>query len=65
LQFEHLFQPFNRLGAELSGTEGSGMGLHVSRRFVELMGGRIIIDSAQGLGTTVSLMLNRPPAAEG
>jgi two-component system, cell cycle sensor histidine kinase PleC len=61
-QLEGLFQPFNRLGAEATGIEGSGMGLFVSRRFVEMMGGRIDISSAPGRGTTVSLLLNRPPS---
>jgi len=55
-----LFQPFNRLGAEATGIEGSGMGLFVSRRFVELMGGHIEIDSALGVGTTVRVCLNVP-----
>jgi two-component system, cell cycle sensor histidine kinase PleC len=58
-----LFQPFNRLGAEASGIEGAGMGLFVSRRFVELMGGRIDVDSRPGQGTTFSVRLNAAPAA--
>ena len=61
-QLAALFQPFNRLGAEASGIEGSGMGLFVSRRFVELMGGRISVDSHSGEGTTVRVHLNVPPA---
>ncbi len=61
-QLASLFQPFNRLGAEASGIEGSGMGLFVSRRFVELMGGRISVDSRPGQGTTFCVRLNAPPA---
>jgi signal transduction histidine kinase len=36
-----LFQPFSRLGQEGSGVEGAGLGLAISRRLVELMGGTI------------------------
>ena len=61
LQMAGLFQPFNRLGAEASGIEGTGMGLFVSRRFIELMGGSIIAVSSQpGQGTRVLLQLNAP-----
>jgi signal transduction histidine kinase len=57
-QLANLFQPFNRLGAEGSGVEGSGMGLFVTRRFVDLMGGAIDVDSSPGVGTTVTVRLN-------
>ncbi len=60
-QQAELFQPFNRVGAERSGIEGSGMGLFVSRRFVELMGGQIGVRSAPGQGTTMTVRL-RPAA---
>ena len=59
-QQAQLFQPFNRAGAEASGIEGTGMGLFVCRRFVELMGGRIELKSAPGVGTTVLVRLNAP-----
>jgi signal transduction histidine kinase len=61
-QQAQLFQPFNRLGAEASGIEGTGMGLFVSRRFVELMGGSIAVDSAPGQGCRFTVHLNAPPA---
>ncbi len=56
-----LFQPFSRAGAEASGIEGSGMGLFVSRRFVELMGGQIRLASTPGEGTTVTVRLRPAP----
>ncbi len=59
-QLAGLFQPFDRLGAEGSGIEGSGMGLFVSRRFIELMGGHIEVESQVGHGTTVRLHLAMP-----
>ena len=40
-QLAELFQPFNRLGRERSGTEGTGIGLVISQRLAELMGGAL------------------------
>jgi CheY-like chemotaxis protein len=46
-----LFQPFNRLGRESSSTEGTGIGLVVSKRLIELMGGVIGVESRVGIGS--------------
>jgi CheY-like chemotaxis protein len=46
-----LFQPFNRLGQERSTEEGTGIGLVMSKRVVELMGGVIGVDSTVGVGS--------------
>jgi PAS domain S-box-containing protein len=46
-----LFQPFNRLGQEASGEEGTGIGLMVTKRLVELMGGAIGVTSTVGEGS--------------
>ena len=46
-----LFQPFNRLGQEGSAEEGTGIGLVVTKRLVELMGGAIGVTSSVGVGS--------------
>lgn len=46
-----VFQPFNRLGAELGNIEGSGVGLVITKQLVSHMGGRIDFTSKQGEGS--------------
>ncbi len=46
-----LFQPFQRLGAERTATEGSGIGLVISKKLVEAMQGCIGFDSEEGVGS--------------
>jgi CheY-like chemotaxis protein len=50
-QVAGLFQPFNRLGQEAGTQEGTGIGLVVTRRLVELMGGEIGVTSSPGVGS--------------
>jgi signal transduction histidine kinase/ActR/RegA family two-component response regulator len=50
-QLLQLFQPFNRLGKETGAEEGTGIGLVVTKRLVELMGGTIGADSTVGVGS--------------
>jgi signal transduction histidine kinase/CheY-like chemotaxis protein len=63
-QLESLFQPFNRLGQENGGEEGTGIGLVVTRRLVELMGGAIGVSSRVGVGSVfwIELPLTEPHA---
>jgi PAS domain S-box-containing protein len=61
-----LFQPFNRLGKENGPEQGTGIGLVVSKRAVEMMGGAIGVQSVVGKGSTfwVELKLaSHPPLA--
>src|SRR5258708_26861981 len=46
-----LFQPFNRLGQESGAQEGTGIGLVVTKRLVELMGGSMGVTSESGTGS--------------
>jgi PAS domain S-box-containing protein len=56
-QMTSLFQPFNRLGRELTGTEGTGIGLVISQRLAELMGGELKAASHVGQGSSFILRL--------
>ena len=50
-QLTQLFQPFNRLGQESNAEEGTGIGLVVTKRLVELMGGVIGVESSVNVGS--------------
>ena len=56
-QMDELFRPFNRLGRERTALQGTGIGLVISRRLAELMGGSIRVKSVPGEGSSFILKL--------
>jgi signal transduction histidine kinase/DNA-binding response OmpR family regulator len=64
-RLEGLFEPFDRLGAEHTGVEGTGLGLALSKRLVEAMGGSIEASSEPGHGSTFVVELASAAAPDG
>ncbi len=63
-QMAELFQPFNRLGRERSAQEGTGIGLVISQRLAELMGGSLRARSVTGQGSMFILSLPMVDSAD-
>ena len=64
-QLDELFQPYNRLGRERTAVEGTGIGLVISRRLAELMGGSLRAQSVAGEGSNFILTLPRAHGGDG
>jgi hypothetical protein len=62
-QLSQLFQPFNRLGADHRGIEGTGLGLVIAKQLVEAMNGSIDAESTVGVGSVFTVNLRRTGAA--
>jgi signal transduction histidine kinase len=58
-RMDKLFQPFERLGAELGSVEGTGIGLALCRQLAELMGAPLGVDSSPGVGSVFWIDLRR------
>lgn len=58
---QHLFERFFR-AKNASSIRGTGLGLHIVTRYLELMGGRISVDSKLDEGTTVTIYVPQPGA---
>jgi PAS domain S-box-containing protein len=64
-QLAGIFEPFERLGAELSEVEGTGLGLALAKRLLEAMGGSIAVASEPGRGSTFTIELQASEAPDG
>lgn len=60
---DRLFEPFDRLGAEHSGVEGTGVGLTLTKHLVEQMAGTVEVRSVVGTGSVFVVELAAAPAA--
>ena len=54
---EYIFEPFNRLGAENSAIEGTGIGLSITKQLMDLMNGSITLTSTKGVGSCFTIEL--------
>jgi signal transduction histidine kinase/CheY-like chemotaxis protein len=59
-QLAHAFEPFNRLGIESKGIEGTGIGLAIVKANVERMGGSVHVQSTPGAGSVFEVRLPCP-----
>lgn len=56
---EHLFRPFSQEDLEIGRTyEGNGLGLALTKRYVEKMGGSLLVDSIKGVGSTFTFTVS-------
>ena len=60
-QLGHLFEKYNRLGAEHSGCKGTGLGLVICRELLDMMEGRLSLKSVEGTGSSVHIRLRSCP----
>ena len=63
--WEHVFEEFRQTGAGRAQSEGTGLGLPLAKRFVELHGGRMWVESELGSGSTFTFALPLRPRAAG
>ncbi|WP_420549700.1 sensor histidine kinase [Curvivirga sp.] len=54
-QLDNIFEPFERLDAVNSQIEGTGIGLTISKKLIETMGGKIHVSSEEGIGSRFSI----------
>lgn len=63
-ELREIFEPFSQSDSGLHSRQGTGLGLPISRYFVELMGGTLTLESARNVGTTARFAIPARPAGE-
>jgi len=58
---EAIFEEFRQVGTAAKKVEGTGLGLALSRKFIELHGGRIWVQSQEGVGSTFAFTIPMRP----
>lgn len=61
---QFIFDPFERLGAENSGVEGTGIGLTITKKLIGLMGGSLSMKSEMGKGSCFTIELSAGKTSE-
>ncbi|MDH5216387.1 MAG: ATP-binding protein [Gammaproteobacteria bacterium] len=56
-KMKDIFSPFDRIGQENSNIEGTGIGLTITKRLVEMMKGELTVESVENVGTTFTICL--------
>lgn len=62
-ELERIFLPFQQVGDWLHKSEGSGLGLSITKTLVEMMEGELLAESTPGQGSVFSVILNLPEAS--
>lgn len=63
-KLETIFEPFTQLETRSKSREGTGLGLNITRRLLDLMGGKLTVTSEPGKGTTFRMELSLPSMME-
>lgn len=63
-QLDKLFEPFNRLAAEHTSVQGTGIGLSITKQLVEMMGGTLRVESTVGEGSRFTVSLEMSEASD-
>lgn len=63
-KLETIFEPFTQLVGNGQVREGTGLGLNITRRLLELMHGTLSVESSVGVGSTFHLKLSLPPVSD-
>ncbi len=61
---DKIFQPFQQVGEQKRRMEGTGLGLPITKKLVEMMGGELQVESTLGKGSTFWMALTLPAAPE-